>query len=196
MTATITMTDDALRTALRAAITDLRENVVAIARLVAEAERRGIDVSAEVPIDLSPLRKIARGTLSPAAWSRFAGSAVLVPVSSLPIPKQEALAAGESVPLLVMPYGERDHIDAKPLDLTREQIAQVFGRGEVRTLAQQRLYIEAQRAKVEKAAADGVSVGDVVIPRALYDKLRARARRAKVEPREWIVIALAEVLGS
>jgi hypothetical protein len=72
-------------------------------------------------------------------------------ITSLPIPDQERLAAGEPVKMLTYGMGNQlTHRMADPRDLTPAQVRQVFDRGSIRNEGEQATWLDHLRAKASK----------------------------------------------
>lgn len=110
-------------------------------------EERGEDLSALRIGLLHHLRKIANGQILSEVVVKFAGRPSLISlVGNLPIDIQKDLASGGTVALVVYTDGGTRSIrQADPMNLTRQQTAQVFARDHIRTEAEQGLILDQRR---------------------------------------------------
>jgi hypothetical protein len=148
-----TRSTDELRAQLAETLEITVANLLRMAAIVAELERRGVDL-ADLRLGLvGYLRQIAHGRLAARAVVRFAERPLLLrSVSSLPLPDQERLAEGERVQLAVHQEGAVTHRLVDPLDLSADQVRRVFGRDGLRTVEQQVPLLEERRAAPRKRA--------------------------------------------
>lgn len=141
-------------------------------RVLKVFERKGFDVGKLKSGWLRLLRQVACGQVLPEAAQRFLLTIVGTYIFSLPIPDQKRLASGERVPLM-LPNGE--HLLADPLEMTREQVNQVFTKGHIRSESEQRLWLEQRKAEAAKPIPERIGkvrldpqAGGAAIPRGFY----------------------------
>lgn len=127
------------------------------ARVVASAERRGEDVGqfGLSPTVLHNLRLVSCGSLLPEAFARFEGTAVLNRVRALPTTDQQRLS-GEDCGVDVFEYqnGEPTHRRIPPLELSRLQTQQVFGTDGIRSLPQQRTWLDERNSRTAQRSVE------------------------------------------
>ena len=129
------------------------KQILRLSWIVRTLEERGQDLTGlrqKVGALLDYLRRVAHGQLLPEVVVRFAGSPMLVQaIAQLPTPDQQKLASGEKVTLVVPGTGDEGmtHRLLDPLQLSRDQVAQVFGKGRLRAEAEQIALLEDRRLK-------------------------------------------------
>lgn len=142
------LTNEQLKTELASALSSTAQSMIKMAAIVRLLEERGEDLSALRLGMITNLRKIAYGQLVPEAVVRFADfPALLHRIGALPLPEQQRLAAGEPVKLLT---SDGSHLLADPLNLTYDQVMQVFAKGALRTDEQQATYRQSAAATKRK----------------------------------------------
>lgn len=129
---------ESLKERLSGLLARTASDLVEMASIVSELDRRGEDLSG-LRIGLTGyLRRIAAGTLAPEAVVRFASAPRLLDaVSTLPLTEQQRLASGEPVELAVWHGDTVDSRRFDPLSLTTLQQRQVFGDGRIRSVEDQ-----------------------------------------------------------
>lgn len=150
------MTTEQLRLELAESLRMTAESLLRVALIVRTLEERGEDLT-ELRIGLLPyLRRIAYGQVLPEVVVRFAQSPALVrQISSLPLPDQRRLAAGEAIELIATTEGgEIDHRRVDPLFLTPDQVRLAFGPGRIRPLEEQAAILHDRKPK-PKAGGSG-----------------------------------------
>ncbi len=153
------MTSDELKRELQSCLTLTIDSMRRMASIVKELEERGEDLGDLKLALLNHLRRIAHGQLSAAALVRFSSRPdVLSKVAALPLPDQERLASGDKVRLAVRHEGSIELQSFDPLDLTRDQLSQAFGRGAMRSQSEQVAIIESRAARPAKESA-GINAG-------------------------------------
>lgn len=175
----LAMTSEQLRAELVKALQVTADSLRWTAWIVRLLEERGDDLSDLKIGILDYLRRIAYGQVTPELVVRYAQSpALLRTLAALPLPDQQKIAAGEPVRVVVRrPDGQFDHRMAEPLKLTRDQVAQVFGRGKIRDDAEQILLLEGRQeasgTPKAKARRAGVAAdpgrGGLVVGRKFVD---------------------------
>ncbi len=81
---------------------------------------------------------------------------MIIKLSRLPYADQKHIADGGTVALLVMAKEVPTEINSSPADLQPDQFKQVFGTDHIRPIAEQRLWIEQQKARAKKPVPDSV----------------------------------------
>ena len=133
------------------------QSLVKLAWIVRILEERGEDLSDLRVGLLNYLRLIAYGQVLPEVVVRFAANPMVIQkISALPEPDQRRLAAGEPVRLIVLgPDGQGfTHRMLDPLRLSRDQVAQVFGKAHLRPDSEQIAMLEDRRSKPVATARD------------------------------------------
>jgi hypothetical protein len=106
----------------------------------------------QVPVDaLAQLEKIGRGQLCPQLL--LADYPAARRMERLPMSEQERLMNGP-VEVLVMRDGHADTLQVNVQHLTSQQVKQVFATNHVRSLAEQRQWVESQRPASEPVKVD------------------------------------------
>lgn len=143
-----------LRTELRSGLFDTAKHLLRLATIVKVLEERGEDLSdIKAGMFIPFLRRVAYGQLMPEIMIRFNGAPAMVQrISSLPLPDQKRLAAGEPVRLMVRADdGRLDHRMVDPANMTRDQFFQVFAHDRIRTEQEQVLILEQRRERPSRA---------------------------------------------
>ena len=101
---------------------------------------------------VSHLRRIGQGQMLPEVVVMFAGSdAMIRRVGSLPLSDQKKLVEGGTVELLVGDgKGGHTYLAADPMELTGEQIDQVFAKDHLRNRGEQKLILELKKTVKER----------------------------------------------
>ena len=134
-------------------------HVIKLAALVRRLECLGVEIELQVAI-LPYIRRIAYGQIIPELFVAMQGDAsLLARTSSLPIPDQKKIASGE--PLKVMEHGG-DHRMVVPLQLTNREIKQVFGKGRLRSDAEQIGWLRDQEES-RRLKSVSVDVQDIIL---------------------------------
>lgn len=131
------------------------------------------------------LRLIAYGQLLPEVVFHFAGLPGLTRIiQSLPIPDQKRMAEGGKVEVAVRRGDSFDTRMMAPLDMTSDQIKQVFAGGRIRPVGEQIAHLESEPVHTKVEAA------------------RPRAARVHIDPKAATIkvgratVPVKEVLGS
>jgi hypothetical protein len=139
--------------ALKSALLDSVEAIVRAAKIYADMERHGDDLST-LPIALiRALRGIARETMLPEVYVQFDGR-LRAQVAQLPLPEQKRIVEGGTVELLVRTDNGYLVEQFNPAILTPQQTSQVFAGGFIRTSKQQRIYLDTATSKPPKPGTD------------------------------------------
>lgn len=155
-----TMTTEQLHDELVRSLSVTVGQVVRMAEIVRLLEERGEDLS-DLRIGLiGYLRRIAYGQVLPEIIVRYHGLGTLLSrAAAMPIPDQERLIRDDRVVVAdIAPDGSVSHRMVPPTSLSFEQINQVFGRDQMRSLEDQVLYLRdrASRRRIEQRSGDGV----------------------------------------
>jgi hypothetical protein len=145
---------DTLKQELARALEVTAENMVWLARLWRELERRGEDLR-ELRTGLRTfLPLIADGRLDAQAAVQFSGHLMMLrTLATMPIEEQRRLAAGGTIPVVVIRDGEPITRRLKADDISTRMIKQVFAPGRIRSEDEQRVIVttlQPERAKREK----------------------------------------------
>lgn len=143
---------DVLLEALANGLARTAREMLQMALMVQELERRDVDM-AGLRLGLrNHLRKIACGQLLPEVAVQFAGSDQLITsIGNLPLNDQRQLVDGGKVRLLVIGAdGMTTHQMADPYRMLPEQRRQVFARDHIRDDAEQALYLSREREKAAR----------------------------------------------
>ncbi len=115
---------------------------------------------------ISSLERIGRSQLHPELL--FSPIPAAAPMRKLPFSEQERLLKTGSVELLVVNNGKTDVLNAPLTSLSVVQVKQVFGSGYIRSVADQRVWIEGQTtvSKIRQASPPiyEVKKGELVFP--------------------------------
>lgn len=142
------MTSENIRKEMVQALGMTVAGLVRMAACVRVLEDRGEDLSDLRGGLLGYVRQIAHGQTVPEAVVKFAGHRLLLSrVVALPLPEQRRLAEGGTVLLVVRREDGWDLRQARPVDLTGEQVHQVFATDHLRGEAEQKLLLESQAAR-------------------------------------------------
>lgn len=109
-----------------------------------EMEAAGDDVSMVDRFTAIRLRRIYKGDVLPEVYTHFDGT-LQNAVQSMPVPQQRKMLADQ--PIEVITGDGSDVLNIAPSKLTRFQIRQVFGRGYIRDAAEQRAWLETEKAR-------------------------------------------------
>ena len=121
------------------------EHLLAISALVQTADDNGIDLGVPAGM-LYPFRQIARKRLHPAAYTKFLGTTDLLnKVQALPLAEQKRLADGGAVPVYSFTNGKPEKREVPPHELVGVERGQVFGPNGIRSVAEQRSWLEARQ---------------------------------------------------
>lgn len=121
------------------------DHVVRLAVIVRRLEECGVEISVDFSL-LPYIRRVAYEQVVPELIVTLQGDQQLLEkASSLPIPDQRAIASNK--PIKVMEIGG-DHRTVPPLSMTRREIRQVFGRGKIRSDAEQIGWLRDEQNKV------------------------------------------------
>lgn len=147
-------TTETLRAELARALEVTAENLMWMARLWRELDRRGEDLR-ELRTGLRTfLPLIADGRLDAGAAVQFAGNlTTLRALASLPIQEQRRIAAGGNVPVVMMRDGSPVTRSMKVDDISSRIVKQVFATGRIRSEDEQRVIVttlQPQRTKQER----------------------------------------------
>ena len=169
-------------------------HLLRLASIVRELEERGEDLSDIKVGMMGHLRRIAYGQVMPELVVRYAESpGLLKTLSSLPLPDQARIAAGEPVRVVVRrENGKFDSRLMDPIKLDRSQVAQVFGRGEIRDEAGQIMILEGRAASAASPSKFATMRRGIVRP---DPEKRGLMVGNKLIPTGAIVSALAEIRG-
>lgn len=186
------LTRDELRRELALALAMSAEGLSRAAAAVRRLEEIGDDVSDLRHGMLEYLRLIAHGQVLPELVASYAGRPLLLSkATTLPIPDQRRIAAGEPIRVLSLVDGGVDHRLVSPADLTSSDIRQVFGPGHIRNDAQQRGFLEAKPAAARRVTVvdegevkldkrrGGIVVGGVFLSRSDLADYVARLERVR-----------------
>lgn len=142
---------------LRGSIESSVRHVIIMAAIVRQLEELGHPVEIQIAA-LPYLRKIAYGNMSAELYVALEGDNLLLSkASALPSPDQEAIA--RNAPIKVMDAGG-DHRMVPPLDLTRDEIFQVFDNGKIRSDAEQIGWLKSRK---EKEARKSIGEGEITV---------------------------------
>lgn len=130
----------ALRTALSVATSSLAH----AANVFHEMEAADDDVSMVDRFTAMRLRRIYKGDVLPEVYTQFDGT-MQNAVQSMPVPQQRKMLADN--PVEVVTGDTHEVLTLPPSKLTRFQIRQVFGRGYIRDAAEQRAWLETEKAR-------------------------------------------------
>lgn len=131
---------------LQSAISVTVEKLLEIAAIVRVLEDRGEDLDSLKMGMIDWFRRIAYGQCLPEVFERYRYKPrLLEAVAALPIPDQSKLSAPCSLPVLVLSAGEVSERQVDPVDMTAREIRQVFGKGRLRNLTEQRGWLEDHR---------------------------------------------------
>jgi hypothetical protein len=184
------MTVEELRSELGRHLEVTASHLVRLARIVAELESRGEDLSDLRLGIVGYLRRIASGQLLPELVVRYQGYPLLLQrAAQLPLADQRRLADGEGVTLAV-PRAEGGYTNRRfdPLHLTRDQIALVFGANGLRSEPEQIAVLESRASRPARVSPQATA-GRVTADRAT---MTVRVGRAKA-PVADVVAALADL---
>lgn len=163
------MTVEELEDVLARLIQRTADALLEAAHVVRIMEGKGADTSKLCVADVKWLRLIAHNQMLPEVFMRFGGEEQLMQaISSLSIPDQRRLISGERVPVLVfdLKTGQQTHQMLQPLEMTRNQIRQVFGRRLIRSETQQLAYLHDKRVQempiIEQEEVDGIKIDPVL----------------------------------
>jgi hypothetical protein len=185
-----------LRKALAKSLARTASELIRLAWIVRLLEEQGEDLD-DLKLDLLPyLRLIAHGQLCPELLVRYGQSSALMRAArGLPMPDQERLATGESLPLAVLrPDGNLDCQLVDPALLTPAQARLVFAPGRIRPVDEQAILLRnppPSRARPKSQVVgrarvgpfrDGIIAGGHFIPKA--DLVAALAAMAVPAPPE------------
>lgn len=150
-----TMTAEQRRATLAQTLGDLAGNMIRLAAVVRAMEEAGDDLAdvAHLAV-IRYARRIAYGQLLPAAVNEFGGTPLLLGrVAALPMPDQERVTAGESLPVMILTAdGHTDKRMVPPLKMSRSEIMQVFASDHLRDEGEQVSWLrERAPAKLEKS---------------------------------------------
>ena len=184
---------ETLKAELARALEVTAENLLWMARLWRELERRGEDLR-ELRSGLRTfLPLISDGRLDAQAAVQFAGNLTMLrALSSLPIKEQRRIAAGGTVPVVMIRDGAPITRNMKADDISARMVKQVFATGRVRNEDEQKLIVTTlhperakQARKVERIRLDSEKV-------ALWRRVAAR-RNVSLE--DLIVAALDPIVA-
>ncbi len=123
-------------------------HIITLATIVRRLDECDVELKVEFAM-LPYIRRVAYGQMVPELLVTLQGEqALLDKVATLPIPDQESIAKNKS--LKVMELGG-DHRKVPPLCLTKREMSQVFGRGKIRTEAEQIGFLKDEIAKKQLA---------------------------------------------
>lgn len=140
--------------------------LIEVAAIVRILEDRGEDLSSLKLGMIDWFRKIAHGQVLPEVFERYRlRPRLLESVASLPIPDQERLSADDAaIPVLTFAGEELSQRQVDPLELTPQEMKQVFTRGRLRSLSEQRGWLNDQTRKRRSAPQQEPNL-DVVVNR-------------------------------
>lgn len=122
--------------------------IVQRAHVIKELEDRGERISKQYGILLQYLRQVAVGLLLPEVLLEFRlDMQLFVIVANLSVPEQRRLLNDGTVEVYVDNNGGSDVRRERPSAMTPFHRKQVFAKGHIRSLAEQRDWIETQREK-------------------------------------------------
>lgn len=167
--------------------------VLRMAAIVRLLEERGEDLS-EVKVGMIRyLRRIAYGQVLPEIVTTFSDYPLLLNrLTSLPLPDQDRIARGESVEVMISTDNGPDVRLIAPINLTAEQVYQVFGDGRVRSDSEQVAYLDAKRVKPQKRRNNVVLSGSIRVDR---DSKSLRIGKHNVSAED-VMKAMAELRDS
>jgi len=124
------------------------ERIVEIASIVRVLENRGEDLD-ELKIGMIDwFRRVAYGQVLPEVLINYGDNQKLLKkISNLPIPDQKRISSGESVEVLAYVDGAATERKVSPYDMTNKEINQVFCNGKIRSLSEQRGYLEEKKPR-------------------------------------------------
>lgn len=162
------MTVSELEAVLARILQRTADDLLEAAHVVRIMEAKGADTSRLCVADVKWLRLIAHNTLLPEVFIRFGGEELLMEaISGLSIPDQRRLVSGERIPVLVfdLKTGQQTNQMLQPLEMTRNQIRQAFGRRIIRTETQQLAYLHDKRTQemsiIEPEEVEGIKIDPV-----------------------------------
>lgn len=170
------MSVDELKEHLQLCLNASTSGVIGAARTVLVLEELGADLSDIDGAWFRGIRMIARGQLIAGALFRCDGPAMLSMVASLPRSDQQTIADGKPFQVAVglTDNGDIDHKMLTVEMMTPRQKQMVFGKGFIRSLAQQWNILS---EKPQQELLINVKLG---ITQAVYDKLSKVAKRRKI----------------
>lgn len=137
------MNTEELMQRLGAAMSVHVEKLVEIAALIRVLEHRGENLDQLKIGMLVWFRRIAYGQVMPEVFTKFRFNPnVLEKVASLPIPDQRRLSSGGTVEVLTFSGQNVTTRQVDPINMTGRELQQVFYRGRVRNLTEQRGWLE------------------------------------------------------
>lgn len=133
---------------IKTTLGDIANAFISLAGLIAQYEEKGFDMDLlrrEIPISYF-LRLVSTGQLCANAFRRLMTKPNLLrKVARLPLPDQEKIAGGEALEVAEIIEGNFEIRKLAVEQLTPKQISQVFETESIRTIAQQRTWIEEKR---------------------------------------------------
>lgn len=165
-----------LRQALADEMAVTAERVMRLAAIVRVLEERGEPIEDLRLGMMEYLRLIAYGQLLPEAVVQYHAQPLLLGrVATLPIPDQERIVRGDSIEVIEIDgEGKSDVRKVPPSKMGRTEIMQVFGRGRIRDISEQRSYLKDhprkrvtnnQQGVVLDSRRKGITVNGVFIAR-------------------------------
>lgn len=140
---------DEVRNRLRGALSLAAESIRVTAAAIRILEERGEDLSELKLAAIEWFRKVAYGQLLPETFSEFRDNRRLfLAVADLPTPDQQRILSGHSLPVLCITNGAVSERQVAPREMQPDEIRQVFAKGKIRSLAEQRGWLESKRKNV------------------------------------------------
>lgn len=147
------LTNDQLRRMIREGIEMTARGITQAARAIVELEKRGEDLSEFRRQTVHFLSLVAYRQLLPEAYLQFMGmSQWLKAISQLPMPDQERIASGKTLPLVVAgTVGQKwTVLQVAPRDVQPAKIKQLIGPDGIRSEAEQIAWLESAAVETTK----------------------------------------------
>lgn len=147
------LSSEDLRRELQSAALGVAQQLLRLAAIIRVLEERGEDLS-DVKVGMVRyLRRIAYGQVLPEIVTTYADYPLLLNrLTTLPLPDQERIAKGESLAVMIQTASGPDTRLVAPMNMTAEQVYQVFGDGRVRSDAEQASYLDSRSSRPTKIA--------------------------------------------
>lgn len=151
----ISLSTNELIDKLQQGVSTTVETMRQMAEIVRILDERGVDLSAYRHFPVQQLRRIAYGQTTPEVVVKFQAAPLLLSrITALPLPDQQRLARGGKVRVLTETDEGIDFREVDPLDLSRNEIHQVFAASEFRTDAQQRSQLMSPKSRSRRIVKD------------------------------------------